>query len=208
MSIANEYIDMGLRVSDVANILHRRRCSFYKSKSSEGHSMRRGRKNSSFTLRKDSDETIIVDNSFIVNEIEVFLSKEFVCYGYKKMSKQLNRLGYIVNGKKVMRLMSENNLLNHSYNRRRPVTRVVQSVVDVSSNDQVWEFDIKYVWIHGESRNLYLMAMIDCYSREIVGHYIGYHCSDRDVKETMMIAFDKRGLESVSGIRMRSNNGT
>ena len=93
-----------------------------------------------------------------------------------------------------MRLMSENNLVNHSYNRRRPVTRVVQSVVDVSSRNQVWEFDIKYVRIHGESGNTYLLAMIDCYSREIVGHYIGYHCTDRDVKETMMIAFDKRSL--------------
>ena len=54
----------------------------------------------------------------------------------------------------------------------------------------MYEFDIKYVWIHGESKNAYLLAMIDCYSREIVGHYIGYHCTDRDVKETMMTAFD------------------
>ena len=154
------------------------------------------------------DETIIVDNRFIVNEIEVLLSKEFVCYGYKKTAKQLNRNGYEINRKKVRRLMSENNLLNHSYKRKIEVKRVVQCVVDVSSRDRVWEFDIKYVRIHGESRNAYLLAMIDCYSREIVGHYFGYHCTERDVKETMMIAFDKRGLESVSGIRMRSNNGT
>ena len=126
--------------------------------------------------------------------MEELSSREFECYGYKKKARQLNRLGYIIKRKKVMRLRSENDLMNHSYNRRRPVTRVVQSVVDVSSNDQVWEFDIKYVWIHGESRNLYLMAMIDCYSREIVGHYIGYHCTGNDVKETMMIAFDKRSL--------------
>ena len=154
------------------------------------------------------DETIVVDSSFIVNEIEELPSKEFECYGYKKKAKQLNKLGYIVNGKKVRRLMNENNLVNHLYNRRRPVTRVVHSVVDVSSMDRVWEFDIKYVWVHGESRNTYFLAMIDCYSREIVGHYIGYHCTGRDVKETMMIAFDKRSLEIVSRIRMRSNNGT
>jgi len=28
------------------------------------------------------------------------------------------------------------------------------------------------------------------------------------VKDTMMIAFDQRGLDSISGIRMRSGNGT
>ncbi len=55
--------------------------------------------------------------------MEELFSREFVCYGYKKKAKQLNRLGYIVNGKKVRRLMSENNLVSHSYNRRRPVKK-------------------------------------------------------------------------------------
>ena len=104
--------------------------------------------------------------------------------------------------------MAENNLLNYSYNKRKPVTRVVQSVVDVTETDQVWEFDIKYIWIHGETRNVYLLAMIDCYSREAVGHYFAYHCQRNDVKETMMAALDRRGLENLSRIRMRSDNGT
>ena len=41
---------------------------------------------------KDGDETIVVDNSFIGNEIEKLLSREFVCYGYKKTARYLNRL--------------------------------------------------------------------------------------------------------------------
>ena len=67
---------------------------------------------------------------------------------------------------------------------------MVQSVVKVTETNQVWEFDIKYVLIHGETRNAYLLAMIDFYSREVVGHYFGYHCKGDDVKETMTIAFD------------------
>ena len=78
--------------------------------------------------------------------------------------------------------------MNHPYNKRKPVTRVVQSIVEVTEPDKVWEFDIKYVWIHGETRNAYLLAMIDCYSREVVGHYFGCHCTGNDVKETMMAA--------------------
>jgi putative transposase len=104
--------------------------------------------------------------------------------------------------------MAENDLLNHSYNKRKQVTGVVQSIVEVTKPDQVWEFDIKYVWIHGVSRNAYRLAMIDCHSREAVGHYIGYHCTGNDVKDTMMIAFDQRGLENISSVRMRSDNGT
>ena len=50
--------------------------------------------------------------------------------------------------------------------------------------------------------------MIDCYTREVVGHYLGYHCTGNDVRETMEFAFDRRGLENISDVRMRSDNGT
>ncbi len=209
MNLANEYMNRGLGISHIADLLHIPRCSFYRNGvSGERELLKRGRHNSLFTIKRDGNETIMVDNSIVVDEMEKLLSKEFVCYGYKKTAKQLNRNGYEINRKKVRRLMSENNLLNHSYNRRKPVTRVVQSTVEVTHPDQVWEFDIKYVWVHGESRNVFLLAMIDCYTREVVGHYLGYHCTGKDVKETMASAFDRRGLENISGVRMRSDNGT
>ena len=191
------------------NILHISRCSFYQNCGfSEEPLLRKGTHNSSFTLRKDGDEIISFDNSITVNEREKLLSREFVCYGCKKTTKQLNRYGYKINKKNVRRLMSENNLLNHSYNRRKPVTRLVQSVIEVPETDQVLEFDIKYIWIHGESRNIYPLAMIDCYSREVISHYFWYHCTGNDVKETMVIKFDRRGLENISAILMRRDIGT
>ena len=209
MNMINEYADSGLRISNIADILHISRCSFYRHNETDEETSKKGRNDSMFTQRKNGNESIIVNNSIVVEEMEKLLSREFVCYGYKKTTKYLNRQGYIINKKKVGRLlMKENDIMNHSYNKRKPVTRVVQSVVYVDHPDQVWEFDIKYVWIHGSSRNAYLLAMIDCYSREVVGHYLGYHCTGKDVKETMMKAFDKRGLDNISGIRMRSDNGT
>ncbi|MHB1812918.1 MAG: transposase [Thermoplasmataceae archaeon] len=104
--------------------------------------------------------------------------------------------------------MSENNLLDHSYNRRKPVTRVVQSIDEVYCLAQVWEFNIKYVWFHGGSGNAYLLAMIDCYTREIVGHYFWYHCTGNGAKDATASAFHQRGLEHISRIRMRSDDGT
>jgi putative transposase len=92
MNMANEYMDGGMRISHIAIILHIPRCSFYRNNSCEGPMSGRGRVYSSFTLMKDGNETTIVDNSIIVNEIEYLLSREFVCYGYKKTAKHLNRL--------------------------------------------------------------------------------------------------------------------
>ena len=209
--MAFEYINKGLRISKVASILHIPRCSFYRNKSADKNNNRAikpGKKNSAFTLRKDGNNTIILDNNAVVNDIKKLLSGEFVCYGYKKTAKYLNRHGYIINRKKVRRLMSENNLLNYPYNNRKPATRVINTIVNVNSANQVWEFDIKYIYIHGESRNSYLLAMVDCYTREVVGYYLGYHCTGNDVKNTIMEAFEQRGLNNISGIRMRSDNGT
>jgi len=97
---------------------------------------------------------------------------------------------------------------DHSYNRRKPAIRVVQSRVEVFMPNEIWEFDIKYVWISGESGNAYLLAMIDCFTREVVGHYLGYHCNGNDVKTAIASAFDQRGLKEISRVRMRSDNGT
>ena len=209
--MAYEYINKGLRISKVAEILNIPRSSFYRNKISDKNNnkpIKPGRKNSEFTLRKDGNGTVILDNSTVVNDIKELLSGEFVCSGYKKTAKYLNRHGYVINRKKVRRLMSENNLLNYPYNNRKPATRAINTIVNVNSANQVWEFHIKYVYIHGESRNAYLLALIDCYTREVVGYYLGYHCTGNDVKNTMMEAFDKRGINNISGIKMRSDNGT
>ncbi|KQB35121.1 DDE-type integrase/transposase/recombinase [Acidiplasma aeolicum] len=103
--------------------------------------------------------------------------------------------------------MPENNLLNYPYNNRKQ-TMVINTIVKVNNTNQVWEFDIKYIYVQGESRNTYLLAIIDCYTREVVGHYLGCHCTGNDVKNTMINAFDKRGINNISGIKMRSDNGT
>ncbi|KQB35122.1 hypothetical protein AOG54_09225 [Acidiplasma aeolicum] len=49
-----------------------------------------GGKNSEFTLRKDGNNTVVLNNSTVINGIKELLSGEFVCYGYKKTTKYLN----------------------------------------------------------------------------------------------------------------------
>ena len=79
--------------------------------------------------------------------------------------------------KAVFSIMGENNLLNYRYNYRSPARRVVESIVSVQKPNDVWEMDIKYVYIQGENRTAYLFAIINSYTMEIVGKHIGYHCS-------------------------------
>ncbi len=144
----------------------------------------------------------------LLEEITDLLGREFVCYGYKKVTKHLQRSGYRINRKKVFRLMKEKHLLNHTYNYRSPARRVVESTVHVDAPNTVWEMDIKYIYLQGENRTAYLFAIMDCFTREVVGKYLGYHCTSYDVKMAMDFAFLDRGVREISKVRIRSDNGT
>ena len=110
--------------------------------------------------------------------------------------------------KVVFRIMGENNLLNYRYNYRSPARRVVESIVSVQKPNDVWEMGITYVYIHGENRTAYLFAIIDCYTREVVGKYIGYHCSSLNPNIAIDFAFLDRGIMQIKNVSIRSDNVT
>jgi len=89
----------------------------------------------------------------IVAEIRA-ITDEFECYGYRRVGAELRHRGQVVNGKKVRRLMQENDL-NPRKSRRftrttdsshdGPVFPFVAKGLEVSGPDQLWVADITYV---------------------------------------------------------------
>ena len=64
------------------------------------------------------------------------------------------------------------------------------------------------VCVHRRNRTAYLFAIIDCYTREVVGKYMGYHFTSQDVKTTIDFAFLDRGIMQIKNVRIRSDNVT
>ena len=108
---------------------------------------------------------------------------------------------------KVFRIM-KNNLLNHIYSYRSQAKRVVDPIVTVNAPNEIWEMDIKYIYSQGENRTTYFFAMIDCFTREVMGKCLRYHCTSVVVRKTMVLAFLDIGIEMISRVRIRSDNGT
>ena len=202
----DQYRSRGLPVTRMLVLLSIPGSSYYRKPSLVY--LKRGRRPSRTTDLSFGNEITIVPESEILAIIRDLLGKEFVCYGYRKVTKYLQRSGYKINRKKVFRIMKENSLLNHTYNYRSPARRVVESIVRVNAPNAVWEMDIKYIYIQGENRTTYFFAMIDCFTREVVGKYLGYHCTSDDVKKIMDFTFLDRGIERISHVRIRSDNGT
>jgi hypothetical protein len=69
---------------------------------------RPGLKPTMYTLKEDGT---VVANEEVINDIKRTLQIQFVCYGYLPMTRELNGLGYLINYKKVHRIMRDERLL-------------------------------------------------------------------------------------------------
>lgn len=97
-------------------------------------------------------------------------------YGYRRLTAQLQRAGWVINSKRVRRLMRQLGLLQKQ---RAPQRRTTQSdrgcarylnlVQDlgVTQPDQVWVSDITYIRLHREF--VYLAVIMDVFTRSIRG---------------------------------------
>ena len=98
------------------------------------------------------------------------------CYGYRRMTRALQKRGFEVNGKRVLRLMREDNLLSL---RRRKFVRTTQSQhsltvhlnlarrMKLTGVHQLWVADITYIRLRREF--VYLAVVLDAYSRKVIG---------------------------------------
>lgn len=97
-------------------------------------------------------------------------------YGYRRITAELRRRGMLVNHKRVVRLMREDNLLAIQP-RAFVVTTDAQHDLEVYLNlarrltltgiNQLWVADITYIRLKGEF--VYLAVILDAYSRKVVG---------------------------------------
>jgi putative transposase len=107
------------------------------------------------------------------------LCDEFECYGYRRVGAALRHQGLVVNGKKLRRLMREHGL-QPKRRRRYVVTTdsdhggliypdLAKDLVPDRRN-QLWVADLTYVAIPGGF--VYLAAVLDAWSRKVVGYAI------------------------------------
>lgn len=146
------------------------RSSFY-YKRGEGN---RGRKPSEMTVTQEGE---LVENKVVLKDVEAILQQEFCCYGYKNVWDDLKEMGYIINYKKVYRLMKVHNLL---FNRKIGSIGVPRQFVrfrKIRAEKPLEHLcmDIKYIHIHGAQRNALLLTVIDAFSRKVLTHMLRFN---------------------------------
>jgi putative transposase len=111
---------------------------------------------------------------------------EWPRYGYRRVTAELHAEGIIVNHKKVMRLMREHELSVRP--RRRfvattdsdhggPIFPNLAKDIEPTAPNQLWVADITYIAV--ATGFVYLAAILDAWSRRVVGYAIGRRIDTR-----------------------------
>jgi hypothetical protein len=103
-----------------------------------------------------------LENTVVIDEIEKTLHQEFCCYGFRNMTGELKERSWIINHKKVYRLMKEHKLLYGGKLRQAPFKRdfIRFRTPGAEKPLQYLSMDIKYVHIHSSNRNVYLLTVM------------------------------------------------
>jgi len=143
---------------------------------------RPGRAPSTFTTRlvlgKKKEET----NGQVIDEIVKLQSDPDTDYGYRKMYFALMMMGYYINHKKVYRLMKEHKLLKQKY-KRAEKTYAQYRIVTPRAPLQVFEMDIKYVWVAQARRHCYILTIIDTFTRFVLHWQVDFTMKSQQVKQ-------------------------
>jgi len=121
-------------------------------------------------------------------------------YGYRRIAAQLRRDGFVVNHKRVLRLMRQDNLLclrkrpfvpvtTDSRHEWRVVPNLARGLVPTGL-DQLWVADITYVRLLEEFA--YLAVLLDAFSRRVIGWALDKHLRASLATEALGMAITAR----------------
>jgi transposase InsO family protein len=137
---------------------------------------------------------------------------EFPGYGYRRVTRAMQREGWDVNHKRVLRIMRQESLLCH-LKRRFVVTTDsthgyaaypnLLATTAVSAPDQVWVADITYVRL--PTTFVYLACLLDAYSRRCIGWKLSRQIDSQLTLDALALALGQR--QPAPGLIHHSDRG-
>lgn len=121
-------------------------------------------------------------------------------YGYRRITKQLQREGWIVSAKRVQRLLREDNLLCLRKRAYVPPTTDGRHTwhiwpnlarrLETSACDQLWVADITYVRLSEEF--VYVAVVLGAHSRRVIGWAVERHLGASFALRALAMALEAR----------------
>jgi transposase InsO family protein len=141
------------------------------------------------------------------------IALEWPSYGRPRVTEELRRRGWVVNPKRVRRLMREDNLLcvrrrkfvvtTDSSHSRRIYPNLARTMM-LTGTDQLWRADITYIRLRDEF--VFLAVILDAYSRRLIGWALDRTLAGELTLGALRMALSRRSIEP--GLVHHSDRGT
>jgi putative transposase len=160
-----------------------------------------GKPANAFSLTENGN---YISDSEVEEHLRLLIEDEGAYYGYVKLTYKLKSFGIIINKKKVYRLCKKMGILRPQRIIKPSYPRKLARNRTLTASNQLWETDIKYGYIAGESRFFYIASLLDVLDRTIVNYHIGLQCTSKDVAVML-----KESVNTVDGPKpaVRTDNG-
>ena len=143
---------------------------------------------------KDYRETIEFSNGGGARKLTHYLAIEHRIY---------------INHKKIYRLCDEADILlfRKTDKKKKVFVKTRCKYSEVSLPNQLWQFDLKYIWIQGENRWCFFLGFIDVVTKKVTGWYVGKTCKAGDLVFTLNQAIKAEDISPNKPLTIRSDNG-
>jgi transposase InsO family protein len=177
--LVNEFIFRGLRRDVCLKIAKISKHQYYY----QPKKSKQGIKPTFFSKMIDENEKIKeISNEKIIDQMKQIHQDLDTDYGYRKMAAALKLKGFIINHKKVYRLMKSVDLLKEKHEKPSKKYAKYRKVFP-SQPYEVLEYDIKFVWVEEYKRHVYILTVIDTFTRVVLHWYAGYYIKKEQVKQ-------------------------
>jgi transposase InsO family protein len=151
----------------------------------------------------------------LVGEVRHIHARSKGTYGAPRITAELRRRGWMVNHKRVERLMRIHGIVGYRPRRRRSLTRpdstaapapdLLGRLFDPDQPDVAWCGDV--TWIPTDEGWLYLASVIDLASRHLLGYSMGAHHDAALVCDALQAAVASRGQHRMPDTIFHTDRG-
>lgn len=152
-----------------------------------------------------------------IEKIQSLYDKNGGTYGAKRIAGELRANGYIVNHKRVARLMKEMNLKSrirvaktNKESKKSSAGHVYPNLLERDFNallpNRKWVTDMTELIV--KDVKFYISAIMDLYNREIISFVVSSSPNTDLIKETIHLAMKTRGLKNLENVVIHSDQGS
>ncbi len=144
----------------------------------------------------------------IIEKVKALCEQErYRTYGYRRIHALLRKKYEIHVGKKtVRRIMREEKLAQPKLRFKPARPPHVGKMIALEPN-KAWQIDMTSFML-SDLQPLYLVVVIDCYTRKLVGWTLHRRCRATEWISAVRLALENQGFEDGKGVTLRSDNGS